>query len=98
MEVHEIICVPVSVDAPYVNIEYANSFRNTFAGFYYGTLLNQNDEVDVIFHATGAVGDGLIESAKTFDYWAKGVDYDQSGYSEKVLCSAVKKLQVKQVS
>lgn len=73
--------------------DYADSFNDKYKGFYYGTLMNQINDVDVIFHAAGATGEGLFESAEVFDYWAIGVDVDQSHLApNNVLCSVEKQV------
>lgn len=48
---------------------------------------------DIVFHAAGAAGDGVIEAAKEQDKWAIGVDRDQSDLApDHVLTSAVKRV------
>ncbi len=50
---------------------------------------------DIIFHAAGAAGDGLIEAAKEQDKWAIGVDRDQNYMApDNVLTSAMKRVDV----
>lgn len=76
-----------------ISKNYADSFNDSYRGFYYATLMNQINDVDVIFHAAGATGEGLFESAEVFDYWAIGVDIDQSHFApNNVLCSVEKKV------
>lgn len=48
---------------------------------------------DVIFHAAGESGIGVIEAAKDLGVWAIGVDKDQSSLApESVLCSMLKRV------
>ncbi len=49
---------------------------------------------DVIFHASGACGIGVIQAADEKGFWAIGVDQDQSKESKnnKVLCSMIKRV------
>ena len=48
---------------------------------------------DVIFHAAGAVGDGVIEAAKEKDKMAVGVDRDQNYLAPKnVITSSMKRV------
>lgn len=51
---------------------------------------------DVIYHASGACGIGVIQAADEQGFWAIGVDKDQSAESPKnrVLCSMVKGVDV----
>lgn len=67
-----------------ISIEYAGSFSDATKGKTIASAMYAND-VDVIFHASGAVGNGLFAEAKdlvTADperkIWAIGVDLDQS--------------------
>lgn len=54
-----------------------------------------NQGADIIFHAAGAAGDGLIEAAKELDKWAIGVDRDQNYMApDNVLTSAMKRVDV----
>lgn len=45
--------------------------------------------VDVIFHAAGPAGDGVIEAAKTMNKWVIGVDRDQSNLAPKNVLTSV---------
>ncbi|MFZ5354712.1 MAG: BMP family lipoprotein [Bacillota bacterium] len=49
---------------------------------------------DVIFHASGACGIGVIQAADEKGFWAIGVDQDQAKESKnnKVLCSMIKRV------
>lgn len=49
--------------------------------------------VDVVFHAAGAVGDGVIEAAKEKNKMAVGVDRDQNYLAPKnVITSSMKRV------
>ncbi len=76
-----------------VHVDYADAFDDHYRGFYFASKQHGLKNVDVIYHAAGGTGNGVIESADIFDYWAIGVDCDQSGQSpDHVLCSMVKKI------
>jgi len=48
---------------------------------------------DIVFHAAGGVGDGVIEAAKEKGKWAIGVDKDQNFLApDNVLTSAMKRV------
>jgi len=53
-------------------------------------------KADVIYHASGACGIGVIQAADENNFWAIGVDQDQSAVSNnnKVLCSMIKRVDV----
>jgi len=53
-------------------------------------------KADVIYHASGACGIGVIQAADENGFWAIGVDQDQSAQSKnnKVLCSMIKRVDV----
>ena len=70
----------------------ANSFADTAAG---KTAANNMiaDGADVIFHAAGGTGLGVIDACKEAGIWAIGVDSDQSSIAPKtVLTSAMKRV------
>ena len=70
----------------------ANSFGDTAAG---KTAANNMiaDGADVIFHAAGATGLGVIDACKEAGIWAIGVDSDQSPLApETILTSALKRV------
>ncbi len=51
------------------------------------------DGADIIFHAAGGTGLGVIESCKENGIWAIGVDSDQSYLApESILTSAMKRV------
>lgn len=71
---------------------YADSFEDAAKGKEIATVQNQKG-ADVIFHAAGGVGIGLIQAAEEQEFWAIGVDQDQSRISpERVLCSMIKRV------
>ena len=53
-------------------------------------------KADVIYHASGACGIGVIQAADEKDFWAIGVDMDQAAQSKKnkVLASMIKRVDV----
>lgn len=70
----------------------ANSFADTAAG---KTAANNMiaDGADVIFHAAGGTGLGVIDACKEAGIWAIGVDSDQSVIApETILTSAMKRV------
>jgi len=70
----------------------ANSFADTAGGKSAATnMISQN--ADVIFHAAGGTGLGVIEACKEAGIWAIGVDSDQSTLApENMLTSALKRV------
>lgn len=76
--------------------KYSEDFNNPTLGKTLATYLYQND-VDVIFHASGATGLGIIESAKEIknnslkQVWVIGVDDDQSPLGLEVVLTSVLK-------
>lgn len=70
----------------------ANSFSDTAAGKTAATQMITNG-ADVIFHAAGGTGLGVIEACNEAGIWAIGVDSDQSSLApEHVLTSAMKRV------
>lgn len=70
----------------------ANSFADTAAG---KTAANNMiaDQADVIFHAAGGTGLGVIDACKEAGIWAIGVDSDQSVVApQTILTSAMKRV------
>ena len=70
------------------DIQYANSFNDAAAGQQAAAAMYSSG-VDVIFHAAGAVGNGVfqeainrMESGAENDLWVIGVDRDQSAEGE----------------
>lgn len=75
-----------------VLVNYADSFTDSAKGKEIALMQNQQG-ADVIYHAAGGVGVGLIQAAKEKGFWAIGVDQDQSKLAPKsVLCSMNKKV------
>jgi len=75
-----------------VLVQYADSFNDTAKGKAIAKQMYQNG-ADIIFHAAGAVGDGVIESAKEQKKYAIGVDRDQNYLApDYVITSAMKRV------
>lgn len=77
-----------------VKSQYAGNFTDAQKG---KAIANQMFEqgADVIFHAAGGVGDGVIKSAEEHGKWAIGVDRDQLEVApNNVLTSAMKNANV----
>lgn len=74
--------------------QYADSFSDAAKGKSIATNMYQQG-IDIVFHASGGVGDGVIEAAKEQDKWVIGVDRDQNYMApEHVLTSAMKRVDV----
>lgn len=74
-----------------VSVQYAESFSDAAKGKAIATKMFSNG-CDIVFHAAGNVGTGVIEAAKENHRWAIGVDMDQSYLApDNVLTSALKK-------
>lgn len=74
--------------------QYVEDFSSADKAKGIATQMYQNG-ADIIFHAAGAAGDGLIEAAKELDKWAIGVDRDQNYMApDNVLTSAMKRVDV----
>ena len=72
--------------------QYAESFTDAAKG---KAIANQMyaKNADVVFHAAGAVGDGVIEAAKEKNKMAVGVDRDQNYLAPKnVITSSMKRV------
>lgn len=70
----------------------ANSFADTAAGKTAANTMIA-DGADVIFHAAGGTGLGVIDACKEAGIWAIGVDSDQSSVApETILTSAMKRV------
>jgi len=76
-------------------INYTGAFDNPDKGKEIA-LSQYKQKADVIYHASGACGIGVIQAADEKDFWAIGVDQDQSAVSKnnKVLCSMIKRVDV----
>ncbi len=74
--------------------QYAESFSDAGKGSAIATSMYQ-DGRDIIFHAAGGVGEGVIGAAEEQGKWAIGVDRDQNDISpDHVLTSAMKRVDV----
>lgn len=74
--------------------QYAESFSDATKGKAIATNMYQQG-ADIVFHAAGDVGTGVIEAAKEQDKWVIGVDRDQNYLApEYVLTSAMKRVDV----
>jgi basic membrane protein A len=72
--------------------QYAESFTDAAKGKAIANNMYQQG-ADIVFHAAGGVGDGVIEAAKEKGKWAIGVDKDQNFLApEHVLTSAMKRV------
>lgn len=74
-----------------ITVQYAESFSDAAKGKAIASKM-YTAGCDIIFHAAGNAGTGLMEAAKEYDCWAIGVDMDQRFLApEHVLTSALKK-------
>jgi len=72
--------------------QYAESFTDAAKGKAIANNMYQKG-ADIVFHASGGVGDGVIEAAKEKGKWAIGVDKDQNFLApDNVLTSAMKRV------
>ena len=72
--------------------QYAESFTDAAKGKAITNNMYQQG-ADIVFHASGGVGDGVIEAAKERGKWAIGVDKDQNFLAPgNVLTSAMKRV------
>lgn len=72
--------------------QYADSFTDAAKG---KAIANQmyNKDADIVYHAAGGVGDGVIEASKEQGKYAIGVDRDQNSLApENVITSAMKRV------
>ncbi|MDO5725285.1 MAG: BMP family ABC transporter substrate-binding protein [Tissierellia bacterium] len=77
-----------------VLVQYVGNFSDQAAGKSIATSMFQQG-ADIVFHAAGGAGIGVIEAAKDQGKWAIGVDADQSGLApDNVLTSAMKRVDV----
>ncbi len=73
-----------------VLVQYAESFSDAAKGKAIAAKM-YSDNCDIVFHAAGGVGYGVIEAAKDSHKFVIGVDKDQSDLApDNVLTSAVK--------
>lgn len=72
--------------------QYADSFTDAAKGKAIANQMYKNG-ADIVFHAAGGVGDGVIEAAKEQNKYAIGVDRDQHDLApENVITSAMKRV------
>lgn len=86
----------VKAVAPGIEVKsvYAGTFADPAKGKQVGLSLI-DDGVDVLFHASGATGIGVIDAAASRQVYAMGVDVDQNSLApEYVLSSAMKHVDV----
>jgi basic membrane protein A and related proteins len=80
---------------PHISVipAYTGNFSEVEDGRRVAIIL-YNAHADVIFHASGTCGTGVIQAADEKGFWAIGVDTDQADLSShnRVLCSAVKRI------
>ncbi len=78
-----------------VLVNYTGAFDNPDKGKEIA-ISQFKQKADVIYHASGACGIGVIQAADENGFWAIGVDQDQSAVSKnnKVLCSMIKRVDV----
>jgi len=75
-----------------VIVNYADSFEDAGKGKEIALTQNQMG-ADVIYHAAGGVGVGLMQAAEEKGFWAIGVDQDQSALApDHVLASMIKRV------
>ena len=75
-----------------VDVQYANSFSDAALGKSIALKQYENG-CDIIFHAAGNVGNGVIEAAVEKNLYVIGVDRDQNYLAENnVITSAMKKV------
>lgn len=74
--------------------QYVGGFTDAQKGKAIAAQMYQQG-ADVVFHAAGGAGDGVIEAAKEAGKWAIGVDRDQNDLApDNVLTSAMKNANV----
>lgn len=77
-----------------VDVQYAESFSDSAKGKAIANKMYSSG-CDIVFHAAGGAGIGVIEAAKEADKFVIGVDRDQSSLAPKnVLTSALKLVNV----
>lgn len=75
-----------------VLVNYTQSFSDAALGKE-NALAQNKLGADVIYHASGGCGIGVIQAAGEQGFWAIGVDQDQSALDpEHVLCSMIKRV------
>lgn len=77
-----------------VEVQYADTFTDSAKGKAIATTMYSNG-CDIVFHAAGGVGVGVIEAAVEADKFVIGADTDQSHLApSNILTSALKKVDV----
>lgn len=75
-------------------VQYVGNFTDAAKGKSIATNMYQQG-ADIVFHASGGAGDGVIKAAEENDKWAIGVDRDQNDMApDNVLTSAMKRADV----
>lgn len=75
-----------------VDVQYADSFSDSSKGKSIANQLYTSGD-DIVFHAAGGVGNGVIEAAKEQNKWVIGVDSDQSYLApDNMLTSSLKRV------
>ena len=75
--------------------QYAESFSDAAKGKSIANKMFTSDNCDVVYHAAGATGMGVIEAAREAGKFAIGVDRDQAYLAPKnVLTSSLKHVNV----
>lgn len=75
-----------------VQAQYAQSWSDAAKAKQIALKMYSNG-CDIIFHAAGQSGNGMIEAAKDLNKWAIGVDSDQSSLApDNILTSALKRV------
>ena len=74
--------------------QFANNFADPALGRAIANMM-YSDGADVIFHAAGDTGNGVIEAAREHGRWVIGVDMDQHHLApDNVLSSAMKRVDI----
>lgn len=77
-----------------ITIEYADSFGDEQKGYEIAKAMYRSG-CDIVYHAAGATGVGVIWAAKDNGKYVIGVDKDQSALApENILTSAMKKVDI----
>jgi basic membrane protein A len=78
------------------DVEVLRQYADSFTDSAKGKTIAKNmfrDGADIVFHAAGGVGDGVIEAAKEEGKYAIGVDRDQNDLApDNVITSAMKRV------
>ena len=75
-----------------VDVQYAGDFNDIAKGKAIANQMYANG-ADIVFHAAGSTGIGVIEAAQENDKWVIGVDQDQNHLApDNVITSAMKRV------